>query len=117
MGLELAALDATAQAELVRSGECSAAELLEASHRRGRAAQPAAQLGDHPARSTSPASRSRPAKLGDGPFRGVPLLLKDLGAQLGGTPQYGGTRFLRDHQWVSPHDSEPWSHGSAPRAS
>ena len=43
--------------------------------------------------------------VGDGPFRGVPLLLKDLGAQLGGTPQYGGTRFLRDHHWVSPHDS------------
>ena len=44
--------------------------------------------------------------VGDGPFRGVPLVLKDLGATLAGTPQYCGTRVLRDRQWISPADSE-----------
>src|SRR6476646_1804851 len=104
MGPELASLDATAQAELVRTGECSAAELLEACIDAVERLNPTLNSVIIPLYDFAREQLATGA-IGDGPFRGVPLLLKDLGAQLGGTPQYGGTRFLRDHDWVSPHDS------------
>ena len=102
--IDLAELDATAQAELVSSGECSESELLEACIDAVERLNPTLNSVIIPlydrAREEVAAGR-----VGPGPFRGVPLLLKDLGAQLAGTPQYGGTRFLRDHGWISPHDS------------
>ena len=103
--VDLAALDATAQAALVRAGECSAAELLEATISGIDRVDPTLnavviRLFDR--------ARAQVASgdIGDGPFRGVPTVLKDLGAALGGTPQYRGTKVLRDRGWVSPHDSE-----------
>jgi amidase len=105
MGLDgLAAMDATAQAELVRSGECSEAELLEATIATIEQVNPRLNAVIIPLFDR--AREQVRAGLADGPFRGVPILLKDLGATLAGTPQYGGTRALRDRAWVSPHDSE-----------
>jgi amidase len=102
--MELAALDATAQAELVRSGECSPSELLEACIEAVERLNPTLNSVVIPLYDLAREQVAADA-IGRGPFRGVPLLLKDLGATLAGTPQYGGTRFLRDHSWVSPADS------------
>ena len=96
--------DATAEAELVRTGGCSPAELLEACIDAVERLNPTLNSVVIPLYDFAREQLASGA-FGDGPFRGVPLLLKDLGAQLGGTPQYGGTRFLRDHHWISPHDS------------
>ena len=106
MGIEeIANLDATAQADLVASGECSAAELLEATIDGIERVNPQLNAVIIPLFDRAREQVAR-GELGDGPFRGVPLVLKDLGAALAGTPQYGGTKVLRDRSWISPHDSE-----------
>ena len=102
---ELANLDATAQARLVATGECSAAELLEATIAGIERLNPQVNAVIIPLFDRAREQVAR-GDVGNGPFRGVPMLLKDLGATLAGTPQYGGTRVLRDRAWVSPHDSE-----------
>ena len=106
MGIEdIANLDATAQADLVASGACSAAELLEATIDGIERVNPQLNAVITPLFDRAREQVER-GELGDGPFRGVPLVLKDLGASLAGTPQYGGTKVLRDRSWISPHDSE-----------
>ncbi|WP_208092592.1 amidase [Blastococcus xanthinilyticus] len=92
-------LDATAQAELVQTGECSPAELVEAAIERIERVNP--QL-DAVIRDRFDAARAEAAgDLPDGPFRGVPLLLKDLGCHVAGEATNYGTSFLRDagHRW------------------
>jgi amidase len=75
-------LDATAQAELVRTGEASPKELVEAAIVRIEALNP--QL-DAVIRARFDEARAEAAgDLPDGPFRGVPFLLKDLGAIVAG---------------------------------
>jgi amidase len=75
---ELMWLDATAQAELVRSGEVSPKELVDAAITRIEALNP--QL-DAVIRTRFDKARAEAGgDLPDGPFRGVPFLLKDLGA-------------------------------------
>ena len=101
---DLASLDATAQADLVRSGAASPAELVEAAVARAEAVggevnaiilpRFAAAIDD--ARGTVP----------EGPFTGVPFVLKDLDGVAAGEPAHLGTRFLRDRGYVSPADSE-----------
>ena len=98
-------LDATAQAELVRSKACSPSELLEETIAGIQRVDPKLNAVVIPLFDEARAQVAR-GEFGDGPFRGVPMLLKDLGATLAGTPQYGGTRVLRDRRWISPHDSE-----------
>ena len=102
---DLADLDATAQAALVRSGECTPEELLEATIAGIERVNPRINAVVIPLFERA-REQVRSGDLGDGPFRGVPIVLKDLGAALAGTPQYRGTRVLRDRAWVSPHDSE-----------
>jgi amidase len=87
-------LDATAQAELVRSGEVSPKELVEAAIARIEAINP--QL-DAVIRPRFDAARAEAAgELADGPFRGVPFLLKDLGAHVAGEPTAHGLRALHE---------------------
>jgi amidase len=100
---DLAWLDATAQAELVRSGELSPSELVEAAIDRIEALN-----GDLNAVITPLFERARAFaanELPDGPFRGVPLLLKDLLAHSAGDPFHEGMRHLRDLDWRAPSDS------------
>jgi amidase len=103
--VEIADLDATAQADLVRQGGCSERELLDATIAAIERVNPQLNAVIIPLYEQARA-QLRDGALGDGPFRGVPLVLKDLGAELAGTPQYGGTRVLRDRAWVSRRDSE-----------
>jgi len=77
-------LDATGQAELVRRGEASPKELVEAAIARVEAVNP--QL-DAVIRTRFDQARAEAAgDLPEGPFRGVPFLLKDLGAPVAGEP-------------------------------
>ncbi|MGY1828899.1 amidase [Geodermatophilus sp. SYSU D01180] len=89
-------LDATAQADLVRRGEVSPAELVDAAIARVEATN--AQL-DAVIRERFDAARTEAAgTLPDGPFRGVPLLLKDMGAHMAGEETCYGLAPLRDAQ-------------------
>ena len=99
---ELAALDATAQAALVRSGQVSAAALVDAAIDRIERLNP--QLNA----VVIPLFEQARAAVADatptGPFAGAPFLLKDLVVEIEGTPLREGSMFLRDH--VSTFTSE-----------
>src|SRR3712207_5981000 len=99
---DLAHLDATAQAELVRSGEVSPAELVESAIERIEALDPELNAVITPLFDKAREAAADPA---DGPFRGVPMLLKDLGSHSAGDPMYEGMAFLRDAGWVEDEDS------------
>src|SRR6266700_7382375 len=87
-------LDATAQAELVRRGEASATELVEAAIGRIEKVNP--QLYAVIRTRFDAARREAEGDLPDGPFRGVPILFKDLGCTVAGEPTAFGLGPLRD---------------------
>jgi amidase len=90
-------LDATAQADLVRRGELTATDLVEAAICRIEAVNP--QL-DAVLRTRFDQARTEAAGvLPDGPFRGVPILLKDIGCMVAGEPTAFGLGPLRDLAW------------------
>ena len=95
-------LDATAQAELVESGEVEPAELVAAAVERAGRLNPVINSIIHEffAEAVDQAPQA-PA----GPFRGVPFLMKDLGAALSGQPTYMGMKFLKDLDFRSPVDT------------
>lgn len=100
----LAALDATAQAALVRSGELSPLELVDAAIARLERDNPRlnAVISLDFERARERARALRPAA---GPFAGVPTLLKDAGAEEAGQPLHKGMRALRDRPYRPQHDS------------
>ncbi len=103
VAVDLAAHDATGQAELVRRGEVAAHELVDAAIDRIEELDPAlnavvVRLYDQ-ARAAVPA-----AAAGGGPFACVPFLVKDLVQEIEGTPFTEGSRFLRGT--VSSYTSE-----------
>ena len=102
-GDELAELDATAQADLVRSGEASPAELAEAAIARIEALNPELNAVIHPLMEEG--LEAAAGALPDGPFRGVPFLLKDIGAALAGQPLHMGMRALKDAGFRAPADT------------
>jgi amidase len=90
-------LDATAQAELVRRGEVSPKELVEAAIARIEAVNPRL---DAVIRTRFDRARAEAAaQLPDGPFRGVPILLKDLGCLAAGEVTAFGLGPLRNVAW------------------
>lgn len=101
---DLATLDATAQAELVRSGEISAAELVDDAIRRLERLNPEINAVIHPALERA-RERARSAALPDGPFRGVPFLMKDIGGEEAGQPVHGGLAFAKQIGWKAKQDS------------
>jgi amidase len=104
MSDDLARLDATAQAELVRTRKASPAELVDAAIARIDRVNPTLNAVIH--RFDERARReARSNALPDGPFRGVPFLLKDLFGHAEGDPVHFGTRVLRDVGFRAPHDS------------
>ncbi len=91
---ELTWLDATAQAELVRNGEASPAELVDAAIGRIEAVNP--EL-DAVIRTRFDQARAEAAgDIPDGPFRGVPFLFKDLGCTVAGEVTAFGVGPMRD---------------------
>jgi amidase len=101
---ELARLDATEQADLIRRGEITALELVEAAVSRIERLNPDLNAVITPLYEQGRAQASSP-NLPDGPFRGVPLLLKDFLCQIADAPYYEGMRFLRDLGWRSTADT------------
>lgn len=101
---DLAALDATDQARLVREGEVSAAELVQAAVDRARQVGPLLNALVHERFDDAVADAG--GALPDGPFTGVPFVLKDLDGTMAGQPFHGGSRFLKDHAHVSAVESE-----------
>lgn len=86
--------DATEQARLVRDGELTSGELVEAAIARLEAAAELNVL----VHSDFDAALARAAgPLGHGPLAGVPFLVKDLGEPQLGLPERMGSRALRDH--------------------
>ncbi|HVQ92982.1 MAG TPA: amidase family protein [Mycobacteriales bacterium] len=90
-------LDATAQADLVRRGEVSPKELVEAAIARIEAVNP--QL-DAVIRTRYDQARAEAGgDLPAGPFRGVPILLKDLGCLVAGEQTGFGLGPLQNVPW------------------
>lgn len=100
---DLARMDATGQAELVRSGQASPRELVDAAIGRIEAVNPELNAVIHERFDAARADAA--GDLPDGPFRGVPFLLKDLGLRSAGDPMHCGARFLKEHGHVATEDS------------
>jgi amidase len=94
---ELAQLDATAQADLVATGDATASELVEAAIERIERLNPQLNCVIYPrfaeARDEAAKLSSNPAR---GIFRGVPFLLKDLSETVAGEPMSWGWKPLKD---------------------
>jgi amidase len=104
MSEDLDRLDATAQAELVRSRQVSPRELVDAAIARIEAGD--RRLGflvsERFERARAEAAQGA---LGGGPLRGVPFLVKDLICSQAGEPFYQGNRALRDADYRAPRDA------------
>jgi amidase len=96
---DLATLDATAQAELVRSGDASPLELVDAAIARIEKLNGELNAVIHPLfeRARTHARGNLP----DGPFRGVPIVVKDLDGELAGAPYHAGNKLLKEMGNVS----------------
>jgi amidase len=103
MSEDLARLDATAQAELVRKGEASPAELVDAAIDRIEAANGEINAVIH--KLYDEGREAAAGELPDGPFKGVPFLLKDLGAAFAGQPLHMGMQYLKDADFRAPVDT------------
>jgi len=95
-------MDAVDQAGLVRRGDVSALELLDAAIERIEATDPS--LNAVIIRWFDEARRAA-ADLPDGPFRGVPFLLKDLWAHFAGQPLTNGCQALKEALPISASDT------------
>ncbi len=97
---DLARLDATAQADLVREGQVTPTELVEASIESVERLDP--QLGAVFTRTFEHALDHAATVSPDAPFPGVPILVKDIALELTGYPYgHGGLRLMRDRGHVS----------------
>jgi amidase len=103
MSEDLARMDATAQAALVRRGEASPLELVDAAIERIEASNGELNAVIHKLYDEGRAAAG--GELPDGPFKGVPFLLKDLGAAFAGQPLHMGMQYLKDADFRSPVDT------------
>jgi amidase len=87
--------DGLALAELVRKGQTTPAELLEAAIERIERHNGALNAVVY--KAYDEARRKAAGKLPDGPFRGVPFLIKDLGVGVAGWPRSHGSKFARNY--------------------
>lgn len=93
--------DAVGLAELIRSREVSAREVVEAAISRAEDFQ---KVCNGFVSTDFEAAREAAAAPGNGPFAGVPFAVKDLWLQWAGAPHSAGSRFTRDmrHDQDSP---------------
>jgi amidase len=103
VGTDTTWLDATDQADLVRRGEATPIELVEAAIARIERVDPAINAVIHP--RFDAAREEAVGELPGGPFRGVPLLLKDLGPRSAGDPYHAGNLALKRAGNRAAHDS------------
>ena len=93
--------DAVALAELVRTRQVSARELVSASIENIEALNPKLNAVVHKMYDRALKEAESPV---DGPFSGVPFMLKDLLSWFGGEPTTSGSRYYKG--WIAPHDTE-----------
>lgn len=95
--------DACATAELVRRGEASPAEVIDAAIERIEKLNPGlnAVIIDR----FEEARKEAAGDLPDGPLRGVPWVIKDLGVLIAGSAHFGGIRGVRDAGYAADDDS------------
>lgn len=100
---ELGALDATAQADLVRRAEVSPVEMVQAAVERAQQRNPSVNAIIHERfeRALAEAATVEPAAA---PFAGVPIVVKDYGCAIAGEPHGRGTALLRDAGYRADHD-------------
>jgi amidase len=101
-GPEVSALDAVAQAALVRAGEVSAVELTEWAIERIEAVNPVLNAVVIPTYDRARVAAGQVST--DAPLAGVPYLLKNLIVEMAGVPFTEGSQYLRGV--VSHYDSE-----------
>ena len=99
---DIAWLDATAQAELVRKGDVTPRELVDLAIARIERLNPTLNAVIHPRFEKARAEAAAPT---EGPFRGVPFLLKDILGMQAGEPYHMGLRRLKDLGVTLPFDS------------
>src|SRR5438034_508338 len=104
MSDDLALLDATAQAELVRQRRVSPRELVDAAIARIERLNPKLNAVVTQRFEKARAEAVAP-DLPAGPFRGVPFLLKDLICHSAGDPYHAGMRLLRELGWIERYDT------------
>ena len=85
--------DAVGLAELVRTRQATAAELVEAAIER--IERHNGVLNAVIYKAYDEARRTAAGSLPDGPFRGVPFLIKDLGAEVKGWPRTSGSNYAQ----------------------
>ena len=100
---DIAFLDATAQAELVRKGEISAQELVAAAIERIDHLNPQLNAIITPLYDQAIATANKIDP--DAPFAGVPFVLKDLVSECSGSPRSDGTGFVSG-LYISDYDNE-----------
>ena len=86
--------DAVALADIVRRGDASPLEIVDASITRIEALNPTlnAVIRERFDQARAEAAGARP----EGPFRGVPILFKDLGCEVAEAPLHEGMQYLKD---------------------
>jgi amidase len=105
MSDDFAWMDATAQAQLVRNGDVTPAELVEAAIARIDKLNPQLNAVIHRLDDKAMAAAADPS-LPDGPFRGVPFLVKDGVCHTAGDPFHCGMQVLKDIEWHE--DTDTW---------
>ena len=102
---DLSLLDATAQAELVSTGQASPLELVDAAIDRIEALNPEVNAVIYTDFERARAAASSP-DLADGPFKGVPFLIKDIGTNQAGLPYWAGNAALKNMGYMADADTE-----------
>jgi amidase len=113
---DLAFLDATAQAELVRAKVVSPLELVHHAIARVETLNPQLNAVISP-RFENARAEAVSARLPDGPFRGVPFLLKHLDAHSAGDPYHCGIHALKEAGWQAEGDSHLAASSATPVSS
>ena len=99
---DLAFMDATDQAALVRNGDATPLELVDAAIARVEAVNPGLNAVIHERFERAHDEAVDPPA---GPFRGVPIVVKDLDGGLAGEPFHWGNRLLESLGYTAEHDS------------
>ena len=104
MADEWADLDATDQALLIRRGEASPLELVDAAIDRLNRVNPELNAVIHSYLEEARRAASQP-DLPDGPLRGVPFLMKDIGGEEAGRAVHGGLAVAKRADFRAKQDS------------
>ena len=103
---DLAWMDAHDQAALVRDGDATPRELVDAAIARIEAVNPALNAVIHERFDRARAEAADPpAEPSGSPFRGVPIVVKDLDGGLAGEPFHWGNRLLKEIGHTETRDS------------